>query len=229
MEHGSIPPSLLPIHSSVEGTKILKTTNSILKFFRFLDVCYLIAGIILISLALSNHVSDKDQLLCGGFFGLFAAMSAMCNSLARQGVKVWRRELLIPWLVFFPWVLGFLVINLVHTLCTTNFHLELHQIILFIAIFTIFSCWKQMNRQFMLMAFPRPEQVDVVHAAFRDYLSTSTGNDLPPKYEEIEDLPPQYDEATMGPESISYQEGGAHNMRRDIQEHEESHAGTSAK
>ena len=45
-------------------------------------------------------------------------------------------------------------------------------------------------------------QVDA-HSAFRDYLSTSTGRDLPPKYEEIEDLPPEYNEATMAPQFSS--------------------------
>eukprot|EP00092_Neocalanus_flemingeri_P006631 GFUD01007154.1.p1 GENE.GFUD01007154.1~~GFUD01007154.1.p1 ORF type:complete len:221 (+),score=32.58 GFUD01007154.1:73-735(+) len=207
---GGLNPSLLAIRTSEESAKILKATICLLKCFLFIDFCYLVTGIIMIVMALSSHVSDKDQILYGGFFGLFAAMSAMCNCLARHGVRVWRRELLIPWLLFYPWVLGFLVINLVHTLCTTNFHLEIHQIVLFIVIFTVFSCWRQMNRQFMLMAFARPGQIDV-QAAVRDYLSTSTGNDLPPKYEEVEDLPPQYDEATMGPEYTGYQDEGAHN------------------
>jgi len=186
-----------PSHSE-EYSKTLKSTTFILKCFRFLDMCYLIAGFILIIMALSNSPTDNGLFMYAGLFGLFAAMSAMCNSLARHGVRVWRRELLVPWLLFYPWILGFLVVNLIHTLYMTNFNLELHQLILITAIFTIFICWKQINKQFTLMGFANPEQGEI-HQNYRDYLSTTTGHDLPPKYEEIEDLPPQYDEVSMGP------------------------------
>jgi len=157
--NGGIPPTLLAIRASEESAHILKATLCLLKCFFLLDVCYLLAGISMIVMAHSNHTSNNDLVLCGGLFGLFAAMSAMCNSLARHGVRVWRRELIIPWLLFYPWVLGFLVIHLMHNLSTTNFHLELHQVLVFIGIFSIFSCWRQMNRQFTIMASARPTPV----------------------------------------------------------------------
>ena len=59
-----------------------------------------------------------------------------------------------------------------------------------------------MQRQFILMALPRPQKVLVdVEAVVREYLSPTVASshikDLPPKYEDVEDFPPQYDEHTM--------------------------------
>jgi len=59
-----------------------------------------------------------------------------------------------------------------------------------------------MQKQFILMALPRPQTVVVdVEAVVREYLSPTTTfsplKDLPPKYEDVEDFPPQYDEHTM--------------------------------
>eukprot|EP00091_Calanus_sinicus_P012099 TRINITY_DN27425_c0_g1_i1.p1 TRINITY_DN27425_c0_g1~~TRINITY_DN27425_c0_g1_i1.p1 ORF type:complete len:150 (-),score=39.73 TRINITY_DN27425_c0_g1_i1:30-431(-) len=119
-QSGGVTPSLLAIRTTEESARILKATLCLLKCFFFLDICYLLAALSMVVMALSNQIGDKDQLLCGGFFSIFAAVSAMCNSLARHGVRVWRRELIIPWLLFYPWVLGFLVIHLVHTLSTTT-------------------------------------------------------------------------------------------------------------
>ena len=59
-----------------------------------------------------------------------------------------------------------------------------------------------MQKQFILMALPRPQTVVIdVEAVVREYLSPTTTHsppkDLPPKYEDVEDFPPQYDEYTM--------------------------------
>jgi len=59
-----------------------------------------------------------------------------------------------------------------------------------------------MQKQFILMALPKPHSVVVdVEAVVREYLSPVTTfsplKDLPPKYEDLEDFPPQYDESTM--------------------------------
>ena len=76
---GTTTPSLLTLRTSEESAKVLKATYCILKCFLFLDICFLFSGIVMIVFALNNHISDKDLIFCGGFFGLFAAMSAMCN------------------------------------------------------------------------------------------------------------------------------------------------------
>jgi len=59
-----------------------------------------------------------------------------------------------------------------------------------------------MQKQYILMALPRPQTVVIdVEAVVREYLSPTTTTaplkDLPPKYEDVEDSPPQYDEHTM--------------------------------
>jgi len=197
--------ALWTIRTTQESAKILRTTYSLLRCFLFFDICYLIAGITLITMALTNQIDERDRMvLCGGFFGLFASLSAMCNSLACHGMRKWKRGFLVPWILFYLLVLGFLTLNLLQALYLHNFHVEWRHLFLFFAVFTIFSCWRHMKKQYLLMALPRPEQVIIdVESVVREYLRPSTvtsvspAGDLPPKYEDLEDFPPQYDESTM--------------------------------
>lgn len=197
--------ALWTIRTTQESAKILRTTYSLLRCFLFFDICYLIAGITLITMALTNQIAERERMvLCGGFFGLFASLSAMCNSLACHGMRKWKRGFLVPWILFYLLVLGFLTMNLLQALYLHNFHVEWRHLFLFFAVFTIFSCWRHMKKQYLLMALPRPEQVIIdVESVVREYLrpataiSVSPAGDLPPKYEDLEDFPPQYDEFTM--------------------------------
>merc|ERR1712215_431382 len=191
--------ALWSLRTNQEAARLLRTSLSLLRCFLFFDICYLIGGITLISMALSNQMEDRDNrmVLAGGLLTLFGSLSAMCNSLASHGVRTWRRGFLLPWLLFFLLVLAFLF--------------------LFLAPYCLFSCWRHIHKQYLMMAFPRPEQVIVdVESVVRDYLRPATAvsppGDLPPKYEEVqaasvntqatsnnqdegEEAPPQYDES----------------------------------
>jgi len=197
--------TLLSLRTNQETTKILQTTCSLLRCFLFFDICYLIAGLTLVTLALTNQIADKDRMiLVGGFFSLFASISAMCNSLANHGVRTWRRCFLMPWLIFWLVVLAFLSLNFANSLYLMQFHIEWRLIFLFFATYAVFSCWRHMQKQYLAMSLPRPEQVVVdIESVVREYLRPSTAvtppGDLPPKYEEVGDElpPPMYDEKTM--------------------------------
>merc|ERR1711910_275440 len=133
--------ALWSLRTSQEAARLLRTSLSLLRCFLFFDICYLIGGITLISMALSNQVKDQDNrmVFCGGLLTLFGSLSAMCNSLASHGPRTWRRAFLLPWLLFFLLVLAFL----------------------FLPTYCLFSCWRHINKQYLVMAFPRPEQVVV--------------------------------------------------------------------
>merc|ERR1712098_281881 len=96
--------ALWSIRTHQEAARVLRTTNSLLRCFLFFDVCYLISGVALITLALTSQVdTGRDRMIMyGGIFGVFASISAMCNSLASHGLRTWRRAFLLPWLLFFP-------------------------------------------------------------------------------------------------------------------------------
>merc|ERR1711892_1407750 len=104
----------------------------------------------------TNQIADRERMvLCGGFFGLFASLSAMCNSLACHGMRKWKRGFLVPWILFYLLVLGFLTMNLLQALYLHNFHVE----------------WRHMKKQYLLMALPRPEQVIIdVESVVREYM-----------------------------------------------------------
>ena len=74
-----------------------------------------------------------------------------------------------------------------------QYHLRLkwEHLFLFLATYCLFSCWRHIHKQYLTMAFPRPEQVVVdVESVVRDYLRPATAHsppgDLPPKYEEVQ-------------------------------------------
>merc|ERR1711936_1419701 len=133
--------ALWSLRTSQEAARLLRTSLSLLRCFLFFDICYLIGGITLIAMALSNQVKDQDNrmVFAGGLLTLFGSLSAMCNSLASHGLRTWRRAFLLPWLLFFLPVLAFL----------------------FLATYCLFSCWRHIHKQYLVMAFPRPEQVVV--------------------------------------------------------------------
>merc|ERR1712179_147557 len=177
----NITSTIWSIRSRHQASRILRTTHLLLRCFLFFDICYLLSGISLIVMALTEQFANKEKMiLFGGLFGVFASVSALCNSLASHGVRTWRRGYLLPWLAFF----------------------------LLFAIVAVFSCWRHMHRQFLMMSLPRPEAVVMdVESVMRELLVRDSSNqstivkDSPPKYEDLEavpcDEPPQNDERTM--------------------------------
>jgi len=194
--------ALWTIRTNQEAARVLRTTNSLLRCFLFFDICYLISGIALITMALTNQLDHRDRMIMfGGLFGVFASVSALVNSLASHGVRTWRRNFLLPWLAFFLVVLGMLIMHMAHSLYFEQ--TQWRHVFLFFANIAVFSCWRHMHKQYILMALPRPQEQTIVdvESVVREYLSPvttmSSPKDLPPKYEEVEELPPQYDATTM--------------------------------
>jgi len=193
--------TLWTIRANQEASRVLRTTTSLLRCFLFFDICYLVAGIALITMGLmDNYYQKASMIMFGGMFGVFASLSALCNSLASHGIRTWRRAFLLPWLFFYLLILVLLTMMLAHSLYTNHLHWR-HVFIVFATV-AVFTSWRHIQRQFVLMALPRPEQVVVdIEGVVRDYLvpttATHPGKDLPPKYEEVEEAPPTYDPATM--------------------------------
>ena len=77
--------ALWSLRTSQEAARLLRTSLSLLRCFLFFDICYLIGGITLISMALSNQVNDQENrmVFAGGLLTLFGSLSAMCNRLAK--------------------------------------------------------------------------------------------------------------------------------------------------
>merc|ERR1711868_287155 len=121
------------VRSSHEASKVLKTTNCLLRCFLFFDICYLLSGISLIVMALTEQFANRDKMIMfGGMFGVLASVSALCNSMASHGIRTWRRLFLLPWHIFFS---SFFIFSIV----------------------AVFTCWRHMQRQYLMMAYPRPQ------------------------------------------------------------------------
>jgi len=190
--------TLWTLRTSQETARVLRTTYSLLRFFLFFDICYLISGIALVTMALANQMEERSKMvLYGGLFGLFASVSAICNFLAGHGLRTWRRKFLLPWLLFFLIILGVLTMCMTHDIWNARVHWR--HIFLFLATMFVITCWRHMQKQYILMSFPRPSfsiTADV-EAAVREVLQPLpiTPKDAPPRYEEVAQDPPAYEEA----------------------------------
>lgn len=203
--------TLWTIRANQEAARVLRTTTSLLRCFLFFDICYLVAGIALITMGLMDSYSQKaSMIMFGGMFGVFASVSALCNSLASHGMRTWKRGFLLPWLLFYLLILVLLTMMLAHSLYTNYLHWR-HVFIVFATV-AVFVSWRHMQRQFILMSLPRPEQVVVdIEGVVRDFLvpaAPGSPKDLPPKYEDVEEAPPTYEEAgAVGGEGVAASEG----------------------
>merc|ERR1712119_202470 len=109
----NITSTIWSIRTRHQASRILRTTHLLLRCFLFFDICYLLSGISLIVMALTEQFANKEKMiLFGGLFGVFASVSALCNSLASHGVRTWKRGYLIPWLGFFSMLMVFLLMEL---------------------------------------------------------------------------------------------------------------------
>jgi len=185
--------------SANNPVKILNATNSMLKLFMFVDICFMITAITFILMVVSNQV-DSKEIVFGGVLGVYATVSSFVNSLANYGIRTWRRGFIVPWLAFYLLLFLFLMMRIAESIYAES--LQWRQVVLFAGSFIIYSCWRHMLKQHNLMTGPRPQQVVVdVESMVRDLVRRGTAtrepplNDSPPKYEDLEDIevpPPQY-------------------------------------
>ena len=71
--------ALWSLRTSQEAARLLRTSLSLLRCFLFFDICYLMSSVTLIVMALTSDKENSEMILCGGAFGIFATISAMCN------------------------------------------------------------------------------------------------------------------------------------------------------
>jgi len=196
--------NLLNLNSSDtnEAVKITNSTSKLLRCFMFFDICWLVSGIALIVMALTNH-NDPRVIMLGGAIGVYAAISSLVNSLANHGMRVWKRGFLLPWLTFYLILFLFLITQLTTQIIRQG--LLWRHIFWGLASFAIFSCWRHMLKQYKLMTKPRPQQQIVVdvESIVRELAASreAAENDTPPKYEELdfpsEAPPPQYNACVL--------------------------------
>merc|ERR1712209_372580 len=71
--------ALWSLRTSQEAARLLRTSLSLLRCFLFFDICYLIGGITLISMALSNQVNDQEnRMVLLEVFSHFLEASQQC-------------------------------------------------------------------------------------------------------------------------------------------------------
>ena len=105
---------------------------------------------------------------------------------------------IIPWLLFYPWVMILLVFGVFHTLWITDFHIELYQVFILLIVSGIFTCWKHVYRMFKLLGSLAQQDSSPPGMQYPEYGSmpgrpSSEDQDHPPKYEDVEQFPPQYE------------------------------------
>merc|ERR1712211_90601 len=79
--------ALWSLRTSQEAARLLRTSLSLLRCFLFFDICYLIGGITLISMALSNQVNDQEnRMVFAGVASIFPPRPCFSFPPPRPGV-----------------------------------------------------------------------------------------------------------------------------------------------
>ena len=139
--------------------KILNATNSLLKCFMFIDICFMITAITFILMVVSNQINPKE-IAFGGILGVYATISSLVNSLANYGIRTWRRGFLVPWLAFHLLLFVFLMMRIAESIYAQS--LQWQQVVLFAGAFIIYSCWRHMLKQHNMMTGPRPQVKEAI-------------------------------------------------------------------
>ena len=129
-----------------EPVRVLRGTLSLLRCFFFFDLCWLLSGIGMIILAVTNNVQTPNRslvIVSGGALGFYASISALVNSLASHGMRTWRRGFLLPWLGFYMTIFCLLVSYLANSLYENR--LRWNHVFLFLATFAIYSCLRHVS------------------------------------------------------------------------------------
>ena len=89
----------------------------------------------------------------GVFVSLFAPLALSCDLLALRGLTIWRKALMLPWLVLY----AILVALVMAVVLTGTFHYGFHwrYILLGLCCLCFFSAWRQVRLQYSAMALPR--------------------------------------------------------------------------
>jgi len=177
---GNLNNALWSFHTRQETSRTVRTSWSIFRCLLFFDMIILMSGVALMVMALVNagkYEELETMILGGASLGLFATVSAMCNSLACHGLRTWKKNFLLPWLAFYFLVLGFMSTFLLQTVYNKEFLLQKRHVFLFFLIFAIFYCWTHVKKQYLMMMLPRPEQASLItrNSCNQIILSTRVG------------------------------------------------------
>ena len=120
------------IQTNTHGAKMLRASISLLRCMMFFDLCYLITGISLITVGLTNDYFNRERMIIlGGAFGAAASVSVICNSLAAHGLWSWKRGFLVPWLIYYLILILLIVMFLARSFYFK--HINLRQVFLFLS------------------------------------------------------------------------------------------------
>ena len=195
--------------TTVSSREMLKSVHVLKKTFRFLliflicDIFNLLSGISCFCYGtwMATELAEKLTFISVGKVMMQGLVSGFCNMLTRIGIRMWKRVLLVPYLVFLQTLLAFVLIGLSQSVKHRG--VQEVDVLSILFILGIIYIWHVFIRQWVYMSLPRPVVLD----AESPYDTFSSGpvsqlNDSPPKYDALEDEDtnelPDYQEAVAG-------------------------------
>ena len=195
--------------TTVRTREMLKSIHVLKKTFRFLliflicDIFNLLSGISCFCYGtwMATELAEKLTFISVGKVMMLGLVSGFCNMLTRIGIRMWKRVLLVPYLVFLQTLLAFVLIGLSKSV--NHRGVQEVDVLSILFILGIIYIWHVIIRQWVYMSLPRPVVLD--GESPDDTLSSgplSQLNDSPPKYDALEDEDnnelPDYQEAVAG-------------------------------
>ena len=140
--------------------------------------------------------------LTGLTVSLFAPLASFVDLMALRGLQLWRRALLLPWLVLYAFAVSLIF---AHALAGVFHHgLRWTYVVLGFCALCLYSAWRHIRAQYGDMATgerPSSRTIDDLANDIRSATVVTSNSsipdpsqDLPPKYEDLDSnqQPPQY-------------------------------------
>lgn len=207
---------------NVERMRWYKSSISTIKFLSILNITYTVVGVVFLFLSMFpttdmnfNYYQKQHFFRLGIFISIFSPVALVTDLLALRGLRQWKRNLLIPWLILY----GILIALAFAVSITELYHRGIRWPLLLLAFCSllVFSRWRHLSLQYKLMGIYteppsernigqladdirivtdvelRPEPYPAAMAMPESDFTMARKNSLPPKYEDL-DQPPKYDE-----------------------------------
>ena len=177
----------------IPGTaQVVKTTIRVLTISCICELLIFLTGISFLCYGAWGEVSQdqKFMLVCyGKNVATFGFLSGTSNLLARLGVRIWSRVLLVPYIIFLTLSFAYVLVTLTQTVGYRG--VKQVDFIFFLTLLVILYIWQTMLKQWIYMSLAKPSPIDS-EAPVVSPVSSST-SDSRGQAGQVESPPPKYD------------------------------------
>merc|ERR1712179_433002 len=185
----------------------IKRTIRVLTVSCICDLLILLSGVSFLCYGTwgAGAVGQEQKIMLvryGKNVAIFGCLSGTSNILARLGVRIWSRVLLVPYIIVLTLFFAYILMTLTQTVGYRG--VKQVDFIFFLALLAILYIWQTMIKQWIYMSLSKPGPIDseapvtpAVSSSAESQGQAGQVESPPPKYDSLEEVSnlPNYEEA----------------------------------